>query len=611
MRTCELRRCGPIISVMLACAGAVSAQTDRPASHKGNGAAAGAGDCCVSNGSPGCENQECEDAVCGADPFCCGFLWDETCATLACDFAVCECPDCEQVVCGDRTCDPIKENCKNCPADCGACPPEDCCSANGSPGCDIPACEDAVCALDGFCCSVLWESNCATLACDFPVCECTNCEKIICGDGSCDPIEEDCVVCPADCGECPPNDCCLANGTPGCDDDACEAAVCGVDPFCCADMWDDTCAEEACDFAICDCMNCEHVVCGDGSCDPIEEDCDNCPADCGVCPPEDCCSANGSPGCDIPACEGLVCGVDPFCCDMLWDDTCSEIACDFSVCRCTNCADVVCGDGVCHKPEETCGVCPEDCGVCPAGDCCVSNGSPGCDDPVCEGIVCGMDPACCGSLWDNLCAEEACGVPECNCPGCGDDCPSAMIVATIPPAGTRDARQPHNPGAGQYQDPMLRQGIGSATEPITLVMTGVGASADCFMLCETAPDAVLGSNSIASVTEGPPGAYEIILHHAAAPGAWTTISYPGGASVAFLAHPANANADGLSNANDVLSLINVLNGVESPAHGDYSTDIDHSGATNASDVLRLIDLLNGAVPYDTWNGVATPENICP
>ncbi|MCH7705294.1 MAG: hypothetical protein IIB61_09280 [Planctomycetes bacterium] len=190
------------------------------------------------------------------------------------------------------------------------------------------------------------------------------------------------------------------------------------------------------------------------------------------------------------------------------------------------------------------------------------------------------------------------------------ECPPAEPISIDPPPGTEDARQPHNPGAGQDQDPALRQGIGSLAEPIVMVLSASGASADCFTLCETAADSELGANGIASVTEGPPGTYTIVLNHAIAPGAWTTISYPGG-SVAYLSHPANANADGFSNASDVLALIDVLNEVIVPPFGMYSVDIDHSGALNASDVLRLIDLLNGAIPYDVWNGVAKPDNTCP
>jgi len=58
-----------------------------------------------------------------------------------------------------------------------------------------------------------------------------------------------------DAADCPPAffDCCSANGTPGCDDPACEAVVCAIDPFCCDNEWDNFCADEAADLcAVCD-----------------------------------------------------------------------------------------------------------------------------------------------------------------------------------------------------------------------------------------------------------------------------------------------------------------------------------------------------------------------
>jgi hypothetical protein len=42
-----------------------------------------------------------------------------------------------------------------------------------------------------------------------------------------------------------PQDCCSANGLPGCDDPGCVACVCGIDGFCCSDFWDSICADEA------------------------------------------------------------------------------------------------------------------------------------------------------------------------------------------------------------------------------------------------------------------------------------------------------------------------------------------------------------------------------
>jgi hypothetical protein len=42
--------------------------------------------------------------------------------------------------------------------------------------------------------------------------------------------------------------------------------------------------------------------------------------------PRDCCAANGARGCDVPACESCVCGIDSPCCASLWDGQCADIA---------------------------------------------------------------------------------------------------------------------------------------------------------------------------------------------------------------------------------------------------------------------------------------------
>ena len=46
------------------------------------------GDCLEANGTPGCENGECEAAVCAVDPFCCDVFWDGICAAEAADICV-------------------------------------------------------------------------------------------------------------------------------------------------------------------------------------------------------------------------------------------------------------------------------------------------------------------------------------------------------------------------------------------------------------------------------------------------------------------------------------------------------------------------------------------
>ncbi len=45
-------------------------------------------------------------------------------------------------------------------------------------------------------------------------------------------------------------------------------------------------------------------------------------ADCG----SDCCSIHGTPGCDSPSCEAVVCDAVPLCCDVQWDAACVTVA---------------------------------------------------------------------------------------------------------------------------------------------------------------------------------------------------------------------------------------------------------------------------------------------
>jgi hypothetical protein len=107
----------------------------------------------------------------------------------------------------------------------------------------------------------------------------------------------------------------------------------------------------------------------------------------------DCCSANGTAGCDDAACEAIVCNQDFFCCSGSWDETCRDIAL-------------------------------EQCGACmPAGtpDCCVEHGYGGCSVSFCQTEICGAFPECCNGDWDDFCADRARGL--CNeCQGYNVQC---------------------------------------------------------------------------------------------------------------------------------------------------------------------------------------------
>jgi hypothetical protein len=232
----------------------------------------------------------------------------------------------------------------------------------------------------------------------------------------------------------PVSDCCTAHPTPGCDDAACQALICGFDAFCCDVEWDGICAGNAGIF----CAVCGGTkpLCGDGACTAPVENQVNCPADCGFCGdgicqiefnepancPEDCagvstcCSPQPGPGCDDPNCQALVCSADAFCCDVAWDGLC--VAAAQTVCKACGGTKPVCGDGLCQAPFENLANCPADCtppacaeAVCPPGgilegEICDDGAAPdtvngGCNSvpPVYSSIACGE--TVCGTFWFN------------------------------------------------------------------------------------------------------------------------------------------------------------------------------------------------------------------
>lgn len=160
-------------------------------------------------------------------------------------------------------------------------------------------------------------------------------------------------------------DCCIDNGTPGCEDDTCWPMICAADDFCCDDNWDNLCRNAA----IAQCEVC--VECGDELIN-VGETCDGtnlagescvsqgfgggtlaCLGDCGGfdtagCFDGACCDGNnGTPGCEDADCVDEICAIDPFCCDNSWDLMCSNAA----NATCAICG-VVCGDAMVAGGED-------------------------------------------------------------------------------------------------------------------------------------------------------------------------------------------------------------------------------------------------------------------
>lgn len=245
------------------------------------------GDCCEPNFTPGCDDDACVAVICPADQFCCDVEWDDICS----NDAIVNCEVCEgaefcgnNAIDGDDICDGTDlggEDCTThgfdrgvlgCLFDCSDFDTDGCvdyeggcCFANGTPGCDDETCTVAVCLDDPTCCLLGWDTTCAAIA----VTECSICTTPdVCGNSVHEPPEvcdggdldgEGCVSlgfvlgelsCAADCtsfdsSECVLSDCCVVHPSTGCDDALCEAAVCGVDDYCCDVTWDGICALEA------------------------------------------------------------------------------------------------------------------------------------------------------------------------------------------------------------------------------------------------------------------------------------------------------------------------------------------------------------------------------
>ena len=385
---------------LLACVAGVAAQSTCPSD----------GDCLEPHGNPGCSNQDCCEAICGLDPFCCD-SWDDTCVVYA--------------------------N-ASCPGLCGADASGSCFAPHPNPACNDSACCDSVCLLDPYCCQGSWDSGCVLLA-GF------SCNS---GGGECgDPLSGDCFE---------------ANGSPACSDQSCCDAVCDLEPRFCDVVWDAICvaiAEAAC------LGNCE-IQAPDGAL--LEsEDCDtssNDPCDGGVAEPLG--KATAFAGSFQLGHDEDVFSLDPAGLDLdgdglvrmrliaitaaVADLTIGLADCDAiptfeaALPRCVDEAIEVCipaapiwirlansesplpCDSIAYAVSfEIRDTCDESCGT--GGSCLEPGTEPGCEDPACCELVCALDPGCCNWEWDSDCAVLAaseCGGP----PPINDDCPDAIDV---------------------------------------------------------------------------------------------------------------------------------------------------------------------------------------
>lgn len=345
----------------------------------------------------------------------------------------------------------------------------DCCAREDTPGCENPACSEAVCAENSSCCDQFWDDLCVEAA-----------------------LAE--VACQGVGGSCPElGDCCLSNVSPGCESAECTMAICDLRPSCCDESWSSVCAQAAISRPACQGAggSCPNSLCGDGF-TSVDEVCDGldlngqtcmsyagrdggvlrCLDDCSgfddaACADYagDCCSAHAGPGCDDLKCTNEICDEDSYCCEVIWDSSCEsaaivEPAC-YGVGACPEAQ--LCGEGDGENVAQFGEICDgtdlngQDCfsqgfsgggvlacdqlcqdfddSMCYSGDCCSmeeipeGNGSPGCNDEECTLAVCadGNDH-CCNVAWDGSCAARAATLAACSgVSNCEDLCGNGAL----------------------------------------------------------------------------------------------------------------------------------------------------------------------------------------
>lgn len=245
-----------------------------------------------------------------------------------------------------------------------------CCTGHGLTGCLNLACQTAICNLDAFCCTSSWDAICANAAIN-------NANS----GGACAGVSD----CPGGSGGGGNGPCCTSNGSPGCENASCEAAICALDAFCCTNTWDAVCAGAA--------VNNANAA---GVCAGVSD----CPG--GGSGGQPCCSpsASGTPGCEWAACQAAVCAIDNFCCTFQWDLICSNLANDDAL------AGGACS-GISNCPTGNTG------GPITAGDCVNSIN-------VCTNLTFSVDPNGFGTTNEicNCCTSNPCVNPVSTNSGC-------------------------------------------------------------------------------------------------------------------------------------------------------------------------------------------------
>jgi len=305
---------------------------------------------------------------------------------------------------------------------------------------------------------------------------------------------------------------------------------------------------------------------------------------------------------------GAFIGDETFCEDEALPSLSGGVVCeDFGAC----CVDIGCMP---MTPESACGLlggifqgvgsscdtveCSAD--VCPgSGSCFEANGTVGCDDAECCELICDLDPFCCDTEWDGLCADAALNACEETIPG-ADECEHAAIIcpSIVYPGDTFGATSEFLNNGGNFFTDVLQcnswYGLydvwfcyrASWTGQVTFVFTGIenpalewvgavydscDADADDFIACNTTMHGAITIN----VERGE----EYYLRIAA-------LFFGRGKYEVFFIGP-----DCAPDPNDIDN-----NGVDDEF--DCNEDVNGSGQVNVVDYLLVLNAANGLIPYD-------------
>ncbi len=169
------------------------------------------------------------------------------------------------------------------------------------------------------------------------------------------------------------------------------------------------------------------------------------------------------------------------------------------------------------------------------------------------------------------------------------------LLSSFPPSDSIDARQPSDIGGANP--------AGWDTIHLMFDADPTGLGAEDFTITTDPP---VTNPTIQSVTvlndtvtiqlDGfiPVEAWTIFTHNAS------------GQSVRLGYLPGDVNGSLQSNAQDITSLVNAINGV-GPILEDWSTDVNRSNMTQSQDITTLVNLLNGAGSFNVFFGATLPN----